>query len=518
MRWLSILSVMVSLMQVGLTARVANAQLDELARYVPSSANAAAFVNVKKLMESPIAKREGWATKRDLAFGAGITMLPPDGDYAVLATQVDLEFWSPVWEAAILKLDHDPSFAKLAGATGGTLDNLAGHEAVALHGDAYVVKIGEKMAAFMSPANRQSVSRWMREVDGRREPALSPYLSEALGFADELGTPVVIALDVEDAVTEEALKKLLEESSSVEFLTQGKLDAQQVLKMLSGLRGITFGATFNEQPFGKIKVDFHENVPLTPEAAKMALLHALARRGAMLDELTEWKPAVAGKQVTLEGYLTASGMRRLSSMFDRPPSLKLPATATASTQQQPSNTKEQVVAHTSKVYFQQVEELLEDLGKERKKNSGYTMAQIGVWMDKYAKKIDQLPVLNVDPEVVDYAAQVADSLRAGYSAIRTGAARSRVRQVNTPMTYNYYSGGETYGYSYRMGLWGGMMPYGYSETWAVPDTRAYQQARTRAKTEERVSSASSARDIMAQVDQASAAIRRKMSQKYQINF
>jgi hypothetical protein len=52
--------------------------------------------------------------------------------------------------------------------------------------------------------------------------------------------------------------------------------------------------------------------------------------------------------------------------------------------------------------------LLEDLGKERKKNANYTMAQIGVWMNKYAKKIDQLSVLNVDPEVVQYGANVAD--------------------------------------------------------------------------------------------------------------
>jgi hypothetical protein len=212
---------------------------------------------------------------------------------------------------------------------------------------------------------------------------------------------------------------------------------------------------------------------------------------------------VNDKQVTLEGYLTESGLRRLSSLFDRPPALKVPETATV---QQPSNTPEQYAAQASQQYFHQVQDLLDDLSKERKNNRNYNMAQIGVWMDKYAKKVDQLPVLNVDPELIQYGAFVADALRAGYTAIRTSSARSRVRQLNTDVPTHSYGYQGVYGYTYRTG---------YS---TIADHREYWQDRTRVRSEERVISAQSARDIMAQVDDATAEIRRKMTQKYQINF
>jgi hypothetical protein len=128
-------------------------------------------------------------------------------------------------------------------------------------------------------------------------------------------------------------------------------------------------------------------------------------------------------------------------------------------------------------------------------------------------------VLNVDPELVDYGAGVSESLRAAYNGIRSGAARSRIRQVNTPMQYDYYSYGTTYGYTYRDGHYGtGVTPYGAYGTVAVPDQRAYAHEKTRVRTEERVSSANSARDIVQNIQKATADIRRRMTQKYQVDF
>ena len=158
-------------------------------------------------------------------------------------------------------------------------------------------------------------------------------------------------------------------------------------------------------------------------------------------------------------------MRRISTLFDRPPSLK-PRELTA---EESAQSKEQLVAQASQKYFKRVNELLDDLKETKDRSDNYTWGQIGVWMDKYAKKIDQLSVLNVDQELVEYGAHVSDLLRSAYGAIRTVAARSRVRQVNTQMQYNYYSYGTTYGYTYRDGDYGaGYVPYGNYGTVAVP--------------------------------------------------
>ena len=373
----------------------------------------------------------------------------PDATQAVLAMQVDLQSWIPLWEAAILELDHEPSVEKVAETTGGVADVVQGKKVVALNEDAYLVKLQKTTAAFMAPANRQSVARWLREVDARKSSALTPYLEEARRFVSDFGTPLILALDLEDAVSPEDIKERL--ANAKELLDKYKLNADQVAQQLSEIRGITLGVTFADKPFGKVKVDFRKDLSLTPEVAKAALLFALANHGAMIDEFEEWKPAVKGNQFTLEGFFTSSGMRRISSLFDRPPSLKAKSDNTQQQTKNSQNTQntQEIVRDASVVYFHRINELLGDLKHEKKGNSSYTMAQIGVWMDKYAKKIDQLSVLNVDPELVEFGAQAANTLRAGYNGIRTGAARSRIRQVNTAMPYYNYTDYDNWGYTYR---------------------------------------------------------------------
>src|SRR5262245_6549317 len=121
----------------------ASAQFAELAQRVPASANAVAFVNVEKLLASPVAVREKWQEKRDKAFASGVSFLPPDSKQAVLAMHIDLALWVQLWEAAILELDHEPDMNKVAAITGGVVDAVSGRNVVEMPGDAYVVKFAK---------------------------------------------------------------------------------------------------------------------------------------------------------------------------------------------------------------------------------------------------------------------------------------------------------------------------------------------------------------------------------------
>jgi len=64
------------------------------------------------------------------------------------------------------------------------------------------------------------------------------------------------------------------------------------------------------------------------------------------------------------------------------------------------------------------------------------------WAEKYAKKIDRLPLLNVDSEMQEYSAKVAEILRQGAEAFRGTAIRSSARQkqvwTSNYVTYSYY--------------------------------------------------------------------------------
>ncbi|QDU29360.1 hypothetical protein ETAA8_44690 [Anatilimnocola aggregata] len=488
-------------------------QFQDLAAKIPNSANVVAFVNVEKLMASPIAIQQDWASKRDKAFSSGVSFLPPDAKHAVLAMDMDLQLWTPVWEAAVIELDHNPDMAKVAQMTGGAPDVIADLQVVALPSDAYVVKFDTETAAFMAPANRQSTTRWLRSVLAKNDLNLSPYLFEAFKYANDRGTPVIVAIDLEGAFPIGEVRAHL--AAGGDFVKQNKLDPELVAQTIAGVRGITLGVTFSDKPFGKVKIDFTDDISLAPEMAKAAMIHAFSNHGVMLNEFYDWKPEVSGKSASLEGFLTPSGMRRVSSLFNRPPSLKPLDPAKVAT----PKSKEEIMKEASIAYFHAVEGQLQDLKQTKQGTAVSSMGQIGVWMSKYANKIDQLSVLYVDPELVDYGAYVSDTLRSSYNAIRSGAARSRIRQVDTPMQYDYYTQTNTYGYTVRDGWFGGgYTPYGYTNTYAVPDQQAYIHARTQAATEERVTSGNQARDIFQGIEKATGDIKRKMTQKYSADF
>jgi hypothetical protein len=337
---------------------------------------------------------------------------------------------------------------------------------------------------------------------------------EAFGFANNLGTPLVLAMDLQDVATPEAIRGMLKESGKY------KNDAaiEQRVVLLSSIRGVTLGVTLgSDEPFGKIKVDFGTEVNVPADEAKAMLLHALGKRGAMLEELEGWTANVAGKQVTLEGNLTRSGTRRIASLFDRPPAFKADA-APADTQLTADPSKPS--AQASQEYYGRVVELFEDLRqKPKREGSGYTIGSIGVWCDNYARKIDKLPILGVDPELVEFGAYTAEGLRAAAESIKLIGARKNVRQANVQPQYDYYTYGTTYGYSYRSGYGGaGYVPYGTSGTVAVPNTTAYSKELARISTEERASGATDARAIFDQLEKAQSEIRRKMTAKYNVEF
>ena len=64
----------------------------------------------------------------------------------------------------------------------------------------------------------------------------------------------------------------------------------------------------------------------------------------------------------------------------------------------------------------------------------------------------------------------------------------------------------------------GVVPWGDTYTYAVPDVQAYANEKARVRTEERVASGNDARQIVQGIEKATAEIRRKMTQKYSVDF
>jgi hypothetical protein len=246
---------------------------------------------------------------------------------------------------------------------------------------------------------------------------------------------------------------------------------------------------------------------MTADFAKPLLLEVLANQGAMIDEFNDWTVNVTSKQISLKGVLEPSGMRRILSLLEPPHSPDYtPPKPSSGTQPE-----ELTVALASLEYFKTIKTMLDDLQGKRKSTEFVTWGQVGLWFERYAKKIDNLPILNVDNELLDYGAFVSDSLRQSETAMKGIGAKSGYRKTQLG---NYYST-QTFAAPVAVTRWGAAGVYGWR---SQEDLAAKGQAEAQVRTQERISGNANAHFIMQGIDQATSAVRRTMTQKYKMEF
>jgi len=497
-----------------------------LIQRVPSSANAVVILNLERIKASPMGVRLGWREKIEEAFNSGMIRVPPKATRFVMASQIDFEFKTPNWEFAVADLEIAPPMERIAKEYGGTPDTLDGLPAVVLPNDAFAVQLGPNTLAAMAPANRQNVLRWLREMQSPTRVPLPDYLEKAAGYSDVAKTEIVMALDLQGVFPQERISHYLRSKT---FLDEAKVDRKELVSLLAGIRGVRIGVRIDEKPLARISVDFLDPVKLSPEIAKRVLLEALADAGARIEELEQFKAGVDRTNIWLQGYLSDGGLRRLLSVVDSPAPTEVAApTREVKSKVQPKGqpkpkAKEvspgEVVedaVQTSVKYFKTITTYFNDLRTDMRNRQ--TIAQSQVYFDRYARKIERLPMLNVDPELLDYGAFVCQSLRELAGSVRTTGAEQAVATRNvtasSPGVYNTGS----YGYG-RAGYYGASGFYG---NYARYDARATlkwegsQRRMVRAQTNTAIAGATE--EVKQQVAEATAGIRRKMTEKYQTEF
>ena len=269
-------------------------EFEALVKRVPAGANTLVLLNVEKILQSPVALRENWKAKHEQAYAEGLSVLPADVKQAVFASEMDLDAMAPVWESVVMRLDGVAQLDALAGMSGGRQEMIGKYPVVALPTNAYAVQFAPDIVGAMTPAGRQLAGRWIRETEASPAAELSPYLAEAFGYANNLGTPIILAIDLQDVDTPEEVLALLKASDL--FANKPDVDLPRLAQTIAGIRGLTLGITLAEQTFGKVKVDFTDDLGLSPELAKAALLHAARPGAANAHGAARWTPrSMAGK-------------------------------------------------------------------------------------------------------------------------------------------------------------------------------------------------------------------------------
>jgi hypothetical protein len=510
-------------------------QFDEMVKHIPAGANALVLVNAEKIFASAVAKSGGWEAQRGKRFESGVTCIPAKAVRAVIASQLDLETMRPQWDVAVIDFPAAPSLADIQQHFGGLEDTLGNTPALRVADDSYVVAFSKTSLGAIGPANRQAAASWLQQSGGQ----LSPYLQEAVGYVDA-GTELILAIDAANALTPALVRDRLSAAEDVD-LKAAKLRVDEVANIVSSLRGIMFGVTFGKEVFGKMKIDLAQDAKSLAPIAKPLVLAALANHGAMIDEMSDWKVQVDGTHIYLDGPLGESGLMRLSSMINLPTHAvhapptqggQAPGAAAAAPPADPAQT----VVETTQDYYKSVDRILADL--RGRKGSERTIGQIGVWFGNYANKIDRLPILNVDEEMLQYGQYVAQQLRNASMAIKGYGINKRVAEESADNSAAPLGGvlGQSASDYYASGAYGGGFygrplglpaAYGWARNQGAAGTaywagrsemRQAFAARTQADVQLKSVAATSVQQILEQLREAHEKVRVDMTKKYNVEF
>ena len=176
---------------------------------------------------------------------------------------------------------------------------------------------------------------------------------------------------------------------------------------------------------------------------------------------------------------------------------------------------QQLVLETTQNYYKSIDHLMADL--KGRKGEARTIGQIGLWFGSYANRVDKLPILNVDEQMLQYGQYVAQQLRNASMAIKGYGINKRVAEVNADSNAapfggavgqsvsNYYANGSyglpvgtaaAYGWASRPGGGGAAYVAGKSEM------RQAFAARAQVDSQLKAGAATSVQQIMEQLREA----------------
>jgi hypothetical protein len=367
----------------------------------------------------------------------------------------------------------------------------------------------QSFAAY-TPANRQDVARWLRDTNvSSKDNAIAPYLASGFDYVQRFGTPIIMAIDLHGVLSPEVVKEKLA-ASPLQTIAADQLPA--IAQTISTLKGVMLGVTVGEKPFGSIRVDFDSSAAPLADVGKEMVIGVLERQGAMIDDIATWTSEVQGNTLLLKGPLTTSGLRRALSVLELPPAL---GQEIEKVQLDLATDPESAARVASQQYFSSVVNLLDDLKKEGDRAKVTTSGGVAMWYDKYARKIDNLPLLNVDAELLDYGRFVSSSLRNGETSLKGVGMRTAYRSTlnNGPEPTAYFSvDSGYYGYGgYRAGYVGSYVDPYYA-------SRAQQRTEINIRRQERTMGAANVQEMWQEVESETAAIRRVMTEKYKAEF
>ncbi|HTL29204.1 MAG TPA: hypothetical protein VL282_08285 [Tepidisphaeraceae bacterium] len=462
-----------------------------LAKKLPPETNVLVAINVAKILNSPYSKQQDWAGNLAEKWQTRPLMVPPGVNRLVMGADLDPKTIDSTWQMCLMEMLQMPSMDSIAQAHRGYVDRVWDKNAIVSPQNAYFVPLDDKTLASLTPASRRTIAKWLRQpADGGMT---SVYLKTvAMGLSDN--TDITMALDLEGAFAVPAARKWLDDNEMPEFKGQN-LDA--IARQFGHINGLRLDVSIDNDINARGTVSFDQDAAVLGPVAKPLTIGILKYAGMALPDLDDWKFATSGKTVTMEGKLSEASLRNLLSLVQSP----IPSTgttdSTAANQTPAGQPLDPAVA--SQKYYKFICMILDNLSAKT------SLADTSTWFKNSARRIEQAPILNVDPALVEWGAMVTTKLKEVAAMTAIGQTQTSARAASLQSSAVDY-GAYTYDASGKF----------YSKVSA--EGEANRQQRRQAASEQKAQAQQQGAQMLADIPSSRAKIRTEMTAKYKIEF
>ncbi len=453
--------------------------LSDVLRSAPKPANAVMHLDLVAL--------------RKLTFGTPMEMdLPSRLSKMRIASEIDLSRLQPNWEIGYGTMQQIPSPEAVAKAMGGYVETIADRQVVWTPHQMYLVPLPDSVLSIVRPADRKFLAQWLRRI---RNPNDSEILLNAAATPTD-NLSVMMAVDLQDVISANSIAVHLDNFQSV----KGK-NIRTIAKEISDLRGVKLEVALDSLSNSQVTLMFRDNpTELTP-IAKEFFGEIVQRRGTSLGDLSSWKLTAdtSSKSLVFAGPIVPATLDDLLGIF----TAQRQTAAIEHSEKQPDTgaqpASQSTIAENTREYFQKVINVVRRVRNYSASNTG----ERAQWNGNMAGRIDDLPTLNIDPDMVQFGAEVARTLRNNMVSMQLTNIATGAQAVASNAGAGGFS--TATGFGTAAGFLSGA---GFSDPNSISTFYMTGQAQGN----------SSFRQMMAHIDQAIADMRRTMTNKYGIQF
>lgn len=394
-----------------------------------------------------------------------------------IAAELDFKTLEPTWEVGYATVSGIPEASLIAASVGGYVDTIAGKTVVWSPRKSYLVPMPSGVLGLVRPSDRKLASRWLnKETSGGGVSYLQKQAAQGTKFIS-----VLLAIDLEDVWSPITVKQRIEVLESLK-----SVDKNSIAATLSTIKGIRVIASKKNLEESIISLDFGTSPSGLLPVAKEFFVEVLARNHSAIPEASKWTPYVEGNTLSFRGRITPETLDDLLGIFTL--HNQVDQVSPSSDASAANKSAEARAVGVAKTYFDKTESIIKRVKDYSATNTG-DRAQ---WNGKMAKRLDDLPTLNVDPALIEYSTKVSQALRGNMVNIQqTNIAGGTNAIVN--------SGVSAYGNSYNGYYYDVNSPYQYLASARGQSNVSY-------------------REVIAQIEDLQRTIRREMTDKYQFQF